>query len=570
MLRDNKTGCSGFHGVGSSIQREIAGGRATGPRNARQGTRNMSDRRTIPMSQVWLLGVAAAFAVCGLNVTADEPAAPEILPSGLTPEQVEEKPYREYVRECLDMLIQHGTDRYGPIQSPILVTILDVRVLDCPSDPLPLDEAWRVTRRERRGPAGANLYLDQATIRAMMALSQVTGDLRYRKAAEAYLRWSLQHLVDEKGLFWWGWHRHYDVYRDTMTGHLGDYHEIHIQQAIWPILWEVDSQAVRRGIEAIWQWHVIDKTTGECNRHGDGVRGCDFAMTGGEILYAFAFLYSKTKEPLWMERARLVANYYWNARNPTTQLIPNRPNAGMERFDGSHFDTSITAFLCHRLLVAGRLTGEPEFTRQAVTYLKAYGKYGYDEQAGRFWGSLRLDGTPVMGPRVRGDYAQYEPRGHIDLWQPYAAGYEHPIATAQSYALAAELTGDEELLETARRWADFIRANSPPSRCESDTWYAEYSAGWAPHGTYAELYGRTISFLLHLASETGQEEYRQFAREVAREAVSKLYYKGLFRGHPCKPYYEAIDGVGYLLYALLQLDQVLNPIPHVSLSWENM
>lgn len=56
---------------------------------------------------------------------------------------------------------------------------------------------------------------------------------------------------------------------------------------------------------------------------------------------------------------------------------------------------------------------------------------------------------------------------------------------------------------------------------------------------------------------TGEAEYKQFAREVAREAVSKLHYQGLFRGHPAKPYYESVDGVGYLLYALVQLDQRL-------------
>ena len=35
---------------------------------------------------------------------------------------------------------------------------------------------------------------------------------------------------------------------------------------------------------------------------------------------------------------------------------------------------------------------------------------------------------------------------------------------------------------------------------------------------------------------------------------------GFSRGHPAKPYYEAMDGVGYLMYALLELDLVLkNP-----------
>ncbi|HSW45035.1 MAG TPA: hypothetical protein VLM89_05645 [Phycisphaerae bacterium] len=55
---------------------------------------------------------------------------------------------------------------------------------------------------------------------------------------------------------------------------------------------------------------------------------------------------------------------------------------------------------------------------------------------------------------------------------------------------------------------------------------------------------------------TGGWEYLDFAREVADEAVSRLYYRGLFRGHPGKPYYEAVDGVGYLLVGLLQLDRV--------------
>jgi hypothetical protein len=47
------------------------------------------------------------------------------------------------------------------------------------------------------------------------------------------------------------------------------------------------------------------------------------------------------------------------------------------------------------------------------------------------------------------------------------------------------------------------------------------------------------------------------ARALADESIEKLYHKGLFRGHPAKPYYEAMDGVGNLLYALLELDQIL-------------
>ena len=82
-------------------------------------------------------------------------------------------------------------------------------------------------------------------------------------------------------------------------------------------------------IEAIWEWHVINKESGEINRHDDKLAGCDFSMSAGAILEAFAFLYQKTNEPIWLERAALIANYYWDRRDQTTNMIPERPNAGL-------------------------------------------------------------------------------------------------------------------------------------------------------------------------------------------------------------------------------------------------
>ena len=89
-----------------------------------------------------------------------------------------------------------------------------------------------------------------------------------------------------------------------------------------------------------------------------------------------------------------------------------------------------------------------------------------------------------------------------------------------------------------------------------ETWYKGYATRFAPRGTYAGKYGRTISFFIHLYVVTEERKYLDAARNLADEAIQKLYYKGLFRGHPAKPYYEAMDGVGYLLYALLELELV--------------
>jgi len=89
----------------------------------------------------------------------------------------------DYVRQCLDVLMEYGTDRYGDKYTPILVSILDVQSRTCPENPEKLEEQWRVGRRGRRNPAGANMLMDQPTLKTMFLLSRVTGNDKYAKFA---------------------------------------------------------------------------------------------------------------------------------------------------------------------------------------------------------------------------------------------------------------------------------------------------------------------------------------------------------------------------------------------------
>ena len=224
--------------------------------------------------------------------------------------------------------------------------------------------------------------------------------------------------------------------------------------------------------------------------------------------------------------------------------------------------TSTTGLYCRNLLKAFELSGETSFRDQALAFLKAYATYGYDDATGKFWGALRMDGSPIPGSRVYTDnidsnegYAAAQPRGHLDLWGPYVAGYQYPIYTAQAYAYAARLTNDPEMLTAAKRFAAWIKSTPPGTVETADTWYKAYSEGPGRQGTYAGTYGRTVSFLLDLYAITGVTEHLEHAKGLADSAIEKLFHNGLFRGHPAKPYYEAIDGVGDLLYSLLELEQ---------------
>jgi len=481
-----------------------------------------------------------------------------VLGSQIPLEDVEKRSYLSYVTECVDLLMKYGTDRYGPKHAPILVSILDVRTRNCPEKPEPLDQKWRVQRPNRRNLASANMLMDQPLLKMMFYLSDVTGEDKYEGFATGYMDYYMLNLVDEKGFFWWGWHRWYQVYEEIWGKPDFHPHEIHqIHSIAWDRLWKVNPQAVEKEITAIWDRHVVDKKIGAVNRHNDDKAISDFGMAAAAFIQAFCFMHSKTGDSLWLDRAKLLADYYWNSRNKQTNCVPEFPKNVPLPPNRYAFYTTMVGLHSHALLKGWQLTGQDAFRDYAVVYLKAYAKYGYDHDSGKFWGSVNLDGTPNRGPGPGESFGRDIPQGHLDLWEPYVAGNQYPIYTAQTYAYGYQLTKEPILLATAKRFADWIEKELPVDQCLGRSYYPGYARMYAPHGTYADKYGRTISFFIHLYALTGEQKYLELAKKVANEAVSKLYYNGLFRGHPAKPYYEATDGVGFLLYALLELDQAV-------------
>ncbi|HEU5081252.1 MAG TPA: hypothetical protein VFT72_18715 [Opitutaceae bacterium] len=450
----------------------------------------------------------------------------------------------------LDTLIERGTDRYGLVHSPIWMSILDVETLGCPRDPLALDEDIRVQRRGRRAPGGGNLFLDQAMLRAAEGASELTGNARYLAAARSYATYYLEHFVDSQtGLIEWGPHNFVDAYDDAVKFLEGHYHEIHAWMPYWSLLHTCHPAVIEREIEQIWQWH-FNHETAQFGRHPEHGAGCSFAMTGGEFIAAFAFMHRVTQAPCWLDRARRAARVHWAARNPRTNLIPNQAE-WEDRFDAESTDSSISGLWCGRLLAAAALSEDRELLDLALAELQAISEFQW-RGVERPWGQLNLDGTPVLGPRVPippntpsrdVPYACWAPRGELDLWPAYVLGYEYPQETAMTCVHALALTGDPRLRAVTRRWAELYRAEEKALRARG--------------GTYAQHYGMVISFFGELAVVTGDRGFLETAEAYARQAIDLLFTGRIFRGHPAKPYYEAADGVGFLVYGLVQLQQAL-------------
>jgi len=428
---------------------------------------------------------------------------------------------------------------------------------------------WRGEKRQLYWkPRSSDFFEDQATYRALHNLSKITGDSKYADFVDESLRYAMG-ITDSKDMFWWGGHRCFDVFADEKMLPNEDYEEPHetaINCPEWDILWQTDKEATRKEIEGVWEWHVNDKETGEHDRHNFGRKGVPFSMNGGQFVFDLCFLYSKTGDKVYLERAELIEEFHWNLSNKKTGLAPevafteeylkdfrDRNAPPTEWILSSH---QVVGLLCYYLLKSYEITGVEKFRDHALTHLKAYARYAYDSEAGKFYGALNIeDGKPVTEPRIQG--SPNIPYGHVDIWQPYQYGSEYAFNAAQVYAYAYTLTGDEDMLDTAKKWADFIRNNPPETGCLEDTWYELYARLFSRYGTFAGYYGRAISFYINMYANTGDNIYLDDARKLAREAISKLYYKGIFRGHPARPYYAAVDNVGNLLFALVQLDRVM-------------
>jgi len=473
--------------------------------------------------------------------------------------------YRDYVRTCLDTLIEHGRDRYGEVSSPLFMAVVDADLLVSPSRPLTLDTlVWLEERLHRRAERGSNMWYDQGLLSSLRRMSELTDDPAYATAADDCVRHFFNNCYKSSGsrLPAWGTHIYWDCYRDRPAGD-GDGHgphEILVFNADWENMIRVHPQGTRRTIEGIWEYHIVDKETGLHNRHDDRSRGCDFAFSGGSFVKAFAAMFQATDDPQYLQRAKIVAGWHWNNRNTSTGLTADCPGL-TSRYDGNHTFTTVSGPHATALLEAYRLTGDRYFRDVAISYIKSYDRYGWDEERQDYWAMMRLDGTPIPDQPKGSGYDAWAPYGPVDVWRSTVYSYEFSLSAAQAAIQAYETTvrdssSDAELLKIAARWGSMVEKDLPPHA--GRRWAEEVKQSMPrieeTSGTYAENYGRAISLFVHLYRATEDQRYLILAQELADEAIDKLYHNGLFLGHPAKPYYETTNGTGLLLLALLELD----------------
>src|SRR5262245_28049022 len=131
-------------------------------------------------------------------------------------------------RQFLDTMTDKGTDRYGKKNTPLFCLSLDPETHAPPKPPSKVDMQYARSFEYLFRDYGyywkshlhsAGPIYDQGTIRALYALSDATGAVKYRRAADAFLDFFLTNMVSEQtGMFGWGEHVFYNVFLDHMIG----------------------------------------------------------------------------------------------------------------------------------------------------------------------------------------------------------------------------------------------------------------------------------------------------------------------------------------------------------------
>ena len=458
-----------------------------------------------------LLTFALAIALNGLvclPATAEEPKTEQFL---------------EPVVGCLNTLIADCTDTYGPQHSPMFCSLVDLNTHRIPPKAPPL---LRDQRKADRAYPGGNLQHDLFTLLAMQHVSKLTGDTRYSKAADAYLRFFLDHCATVgNGLFPCGEHAYWDFYKETCTYPT---HEdlAFVPGEFWEMLWTINPKSTEKHIRML-KMHFLEGDDWVWNRHAHILshrrpgKPAPFPRHAGFYIYQWAFLYGKTQDPALLELAR-----------KTVDANKSRSQANL----------SVLSLGLSLLRANKELLGD---------------------EANADWDTF---GRECLGPIV--EATKNQPRkGRILIFVPsgeepqpnrsygfwdkvYEGSGGYAFVGAEKLSLmclcAYRLTGSEEHLQYA-----------------IDVWDA-YQTLPRPEGEPITpgKFGGLMALSLDLHDLTGDAKYLTFARQNADWAIDELYAHGLFRAATGKDYYEAANGVGPLLIELIRLHLVLNSIDY--------
>ena len=126
----------------------------------------------------------------------------------------ESSKYFDAVRTFADNVLKYGRDTYGPKHTPLFLDGLNIHTHE-PVKWISPKGGDPLTATETEEWILSNFASQQTLMRTLDGLSEITGDRKYRNAAEQAVRYAFDNLRAANGLFYWGDCAVYDAQADT-------------------------------------------------------------------------------------------------------------------------------------------------------------------------------------------------------------------------------------------------------------------------------------------------------------------------------------------------------------------
>jgi pectate lyase len=508
----------------------------------------------------------------------------------------------QLVKKYADTVLDDAADRYhAQDRSPLLAGGINVFTKEHLKWVFPES----VDFPNGREAVWSDFAVQQNLMRVLAALTNLTGDPKYKDAAKAQYAYYFAHLQDQSGLLQWGGHRFVDLQTlsavGTQDGEPDSPHELKNAYPYYDLMYEVNPAATVKFITAFWNAHVYNWRTLEISRHGQyGLEprqswkspfddptpyfetlGLSFLDAGNDLIYAGATLYKLAGDKgalLWSKR---LADQYVKARNPQTKLgayqftqprQQHAPPTDEARDDYTFsqygdrakrqfgpdfpehlvleatilFKEQATTIYCDNALmqiqVANTLGEAGKDMLEATRVgMDAFAKYAIIPDKNLLRPML-TDGTDLSGFAIK-RYGYYGSKGWV--LDPYPASPEFML----SYARAFLLTGDATLWKMARSSA---RAFGLGDIGESPGKSVQVNLATDNANAYA------LFSVIDLYQRTHAGEYLQLGRMIGNNIVKHYLHHGYFT-----PYEDTIFANINAIepYALLALDAAIKGTP---------
>ncbi len=385
---------------------------------------------------------------------------------------------------------------------------------------------------------GGNLQHDLPLLVALGDLSRLTGEDKYREAADAYLGFFLENCTQTPtGLWPWGEHAHWDFYEEQV-GHTIHEHLGMAPRSFWEKAWELRPEAIVGEADGLIN-HVVNLETFDFNRHAnvlealpepraEGMTFLDFPRHGGFYMGVWAFAYSKTGDEKYLDWITAMMDHFEDNTHPDSGLM--RMATAERGRESARLTTAVSAGLT--MLESVPLLGDtPQAERcetMARRLITSVANLPHRLEEREF-----VRAAAYAGPSVTDKL-----KWHAPGFAAHYGGGTFLGTEARMWVLAWKLTGEQRCLDIARAMA----------AC-----YAEVELLPETEHTRAQVFGTLVNLMVDMHEADGGEQWLPAAERYGQQAIGKLYYDGLFRGATNLCYYESELWVSNLVHSLLRL-----------------